>query len=126
MNHKILVFCLKHWKEIGLVLLLLSVFAKSQYDLRNVVKSYEASEQSMKTQIENLKSLHQKELEDRDKAIEKYQEEMRSLEKEYEERLRDIESLKKVEKDVIIREFTEDKEALIQRFIDTYGLYYVE
>lgn len=80
----------------------------------------------MKTQIENLKSLHQKELEDRDKAIEKYQEEMRSLEKEYEERLRDIENLKKVEKDVIIREFTEDKEALIQRFIDTYGLYYVE
>ena len=30
------------------------------------------------------------------------------------------------EKEVIIREFAEDKEALIQRFIDTYGLYYVQ
>ena len=126
MKQKILAFCLKHWKEIGLVLLLLVVFGKSQYDMRSIIRAHEISEQSMRTQIENLKSFHAKELELRDEAIEKYQAELQALEEQYEIRLSEIESLTKAEKEVIIREFTEDKEALIQRFIDTYGLYYVQ
>ena len=126
MKEKILAFCLKHWKEIGLVLLLLVVFGKSQYDMRNIIKAHEISEQSMRTQIENLKSYHAKELELRDEAIEKYQTELQALEEQYEIRLVEIETLTKEEKAIIIKEFTEDKEALIQRFIDTYGLYYVQ
>ena len=126
MKEKILAFCLKHWKEIGLVLLLLVVFGKSQYDIRNIIKAYEISEQSMRTQIENLKSFHAKELELRDEAIEKYQAELEALEEQYEIRLSEIENLTKAEKQVIIKEFEEDKEALIQRFIETYGLYYVQ
>jgi hypothetical protein len=126
MKEKILAFCLKHWKEIGLVLLLLVVFGKSQYDMRNIIKAHEISEQSMRTQIENLKSFHAKELELRDEAIEKYQAELQALEEQYEIRLVEIETLTKEEKAIIIKEFTEDKEALIQRFIETYGLYYVQ
>ena len=126
MKEKILAFCLKHWKEIGLVLLLLVVFGKSQYDMRSIIRAHEISEQSMRTQIENLKSFHAKELELRDEAIEKYQAELEALEEQYEIRLSEIENLTKAEKEVIIREFTEDKEALIQRFIETYGLYYVQ
>ena len=126
MKEKILAFCLEHWKEIGLVLLLLVVFGKSQYDMRNIIKAHEISEQSMRTQIENLKSFHAKELELRDEAIEKYQAELQALEEQYEIRLVEIETLTKEEKAIIIKEFTEDKEALIQRFIDTYGLYYVQ
>ena len=126
MKEKILAFCLKHWKEIGLVLLLLVVFGKSQYDMRSIIKAHEISEQSMRTQIENLKSFHAKELELRDEAIEKYQAELQALEEQYEIRLVEIETLTKAEKAIIIKEFTEDKEALIQRFIDTYGLYYVQ
>ena len=126
MKEKILAFCLKHWKEIGLVLLLLVVFGKSQYDMHNIIKATEISEQSMRTQIENLKSFHAKELELRDEAIEKYQAELQALEEQYEIRLVEIETLTKEEKAIIIKEFTEDKEALIQRFIDTYGLYYVQ
>ena len=126
MKEKILAFCLKHWKEIGLVLLLLVVFGKSQYDMRNIIKAHEISEQSMRSQIENLKSFHAKELELRDEAIEKYQAELQALEEQYEIRLVEIETLTKEEKAIIIKEFTEDKEALIQRFIDTYGLYYVQ
>ena len=126
MKEKILAFCLKHWKEIGLVLLLLVVFGKSQYDMRSIIKAHEISEQSMRTQIENLKSFHAKELELRDEAIEKYQAELEALEEQYEIRLSEIENLTKAEKAIIIKEFTEDKEALIQRFIDTYGLYYVQ
>lgn len=126
MKEKILAFCLKHWKEIGLVLLLLVVFGKSQYDMRSIIKAHEISEQSMRTQIENLKSFHAKELELRDEAIEKYQAELEALEEQYEIRLVEIETLTKEEKAIIIKEFTEDKEALIQRFIETYGLYYVQ
>ena len=126
MKEKILAFCLRHWKEIGLVLLLLVVFGKSQYDMRNIIKAHEISEQSMRTQIENLKSFHAKELELRDEAIEKYQAELQALEEQYEIRLVEIETLTKEEKEIIIKEFTEDKEALIQRFIETYGLYYVQ
>ena len=126
MKEKVLRFCLKHWKEIGLVLLLLVVFGKSQYDMRSIIKAHEISEQSMRTQIENLKSFHAKELELRDEAIEKYQAELEALEEQYEIRLVEIENLTKEEKAIIIKEFTEDKEALIQRFIDTYGLYYVQ
>ena len=126
MKQKILAFCLKHWKEIGLVLLLLVVFGKSQYDMRSIIKAHEISEQSMRTQIESLKSFHAKELQLRDEAIEKYQAELEALEEQYEIRLSEIENLTKAEKEVIIREFTEDKEALIQRFIETYGLYYVQ
>jgi len=125
-KQKILAFCLKHWKEIGLVLLLLVVFGKSQYDMRSIIRAHEISEQSMRTQIENLKSFHAKELELRDEAIEKYQAELEALEEQYEIRLSEIENLTKAEKEVIIREFTEDKEALIQRFIETYVLYYVQ
>jgi len=126
LKEKILAFCLKHWKEIGLVLLLLVVFGKSQYDMRNIIRAHEISEQSMRTQIENLKSFHAKELELRDEAIEKYQAELQALEEQYEIRLVEIETLTNEEKAIIIKEFTEDKEALIQRFIDTYGLYYVQ
>ena len=126
MKEKIIAFCVTYWKEIGLVLLLLVVFGKSQYDMRNIIKAHEISEQSMRTQIENLKSFHAKELELRDEAIEKYQAELQALEEQYEIRLVEIETLTKEEKAIIIKEFTEDKEALIQRFIDTYGLYYVQ
>ena len=126
MKEKIIAFCVTYWKEIGLVLLLLVVFGKSQYDMRNIIKAHEISEQSMRTQIENLKSFHAKELELRDEAIEKYQAELQALEEQYEIRLVEIETLTKEEKEIIIKEFTEDKEALIQRFIDTYGLYYVQ
>ena len=52
MKEKILAFCLKHWKEIGLVLLLLIVFGKSQYDVRNIIKAHEIAEQSLKDQAE--------------------------------------------------------------------------
>ena len=106
MKEKILAFCLKHWKEIGLVLLLLIVFGKSQYEMRSIIKAHEISEQSMRTQIENLKSFHAKELQLRDEAIEKYQAELEALEEQYEIRLSEIENLTKAEKEVIIREFT--------------------
>lgn len=126
MKEKILAFCLKHWKEIGLVLLLLVVFGKSQYDMRNIIKAHETSEQSLRTQIETLRSLHSEELRIRDEAIERYQRDIEELEERYKDRLDEIEDLTKVEIDVIIEEFNEDKELLAERFVETYGFRYVQ
>ena len=124
MKERILAFCLKHWKEIGLVLLLLVVFGKSQYDMRNIIKAHETSEQSLRTQIETLRSLHSEELRIRDEAIERYQRDIEELEERYKDRLDEIEDLTKVEIDVIIEEFNEDKELLAERFVETYGFRY--
>lgn len=126
LKSKLLSFCLKHWKEIGLVLLLLVVFGKSQYDMRNIIKAHEISQQSLKTQIETLKGLHSEELKKRDDAIKQYQEELQRLEERYEAKLVEIEDLTQDEIDVIVKEFKEDKDLLIERFIETYGFTYVE
>ena len=126
MKQKILAFCLRHWKEIGLVLLLLVVFGKSQYDMRNVIKAHEVSEQSLKTQIETLQSLHAEELKLRDEALDRYRRDMKELEEQYEARQIEIENLTRAEKEVIIKEFKQDKALVAQRFIETYGLRYVE
>tara|TARA_R100001460_G_scaffold60583_1_gene100645 strand:- start:772 stop:1152 length:381 start_codon:yes stop_codon:yes gene_type:complete len=126
MKEKILAFCLKHWKEIGLVLLLLVVFGKSQYDMRNIIKAHETSEQSLRTQIETLRSLHSEELRIRDEAIERYQRDIEDLEERYKDRLDEIENLTEVEIDVIIKEFKEDKDLLAERFVETYGFKYVQ
>ena len=72
MKNKILTFCLKHWKEIALVILLLVVFAKSQYDMRNIIKAHEVSQNSLKTQLQELQGIHADELQQRDEALEKY------------------------------------------------------
>ncbi len=126
MKERILAFCLKHWKEIGLVLLLLVVFGKSQYDMRNIIKAHETSEQSLRTQIETLRSLHSEELRIRDEAIERYQRDIEDLEERYKDRLDEIENLTEVEIDVIIKEFKEDKDLLAERFVETYGFKYVQ
>jgi len=125
-KEKIIAFCVTHWKEIGLVLLLLVVFSKSQYDMRNIIKAHEISQQSLKTQIETLKGLHSEELKKRDDAIKEYQQELQRLEERYEAKLVEIEDLTQDEIDVIVKEFKEDKDLLIERFIETYGFTYVE
>ena len=126
MKEKIIAFCVTYWKEIGLVLLLLVVFSKSQYDMRNIIKAHEISQQSLKTQIETLKGLHSEELKKRDDAIKEYQQELQRLEERYEAKLVEIEDLTQDEIDVIVKEFKEDKDLLIERFIETYGFTYVE
>ena len=126
MKEKILLFCLKYWKEIGLVLLLLVVFAKSRHDISNIIKANELTEAALKDQIETLKTLHADELTMRDEALEKYRKDMEELERRYNERQTEIVYLTKEEKETIIKEFKEDKALIIKRFEEAYGLRYVE
>ena len=94
--------------------------------MRNIIKAHEISQQSLKTQIETLKGLHSEELKKRDDAIREYQQELQRLEERYEAKLVEIEDLTQDEIDVIVKEFKEDKDLLIERFIETYGFAYVE
>jgi len=124
-KEKILAFCLKHWKEIGLVLLLLVVFGKSQYDVRNIIKAYEVSQQSLKTQIEELQGIHAEELQQRDEALEEYRIRNEKLEMRYQDALIDLSNEIDKKKDRVIRNYREDKEALIVQIEDIYGFTYV-
>jgi hypothetical protein len=125
LKEKILAFCLKHWKEIGLVLLLLIVFGKSQYDVRNIIKAYEVSQQSLKTQIEELQGIHAEELQQRDEALEEYRIRNEKLEMRYQDALIDLSNEIDKKKERVIRNYREDKEALIVQIEDIYGFTYV-
>lgn len=125
MKQKVLSFCLKHWKEIGLVLLLLVVFGKSQYDVRNIIKAYEVSQQSLKTQIEELQGIHAEELQQRDEALEEYRIRNEKLEMRYQDALIDLSNEIDKKKERVIRNYREDKEALIVQIEDIYGFTYV-
>jgi len=125
-QQKILSFCLKHWKEIGLVLLLLVVFGKSRYDIHNITKTHDVIEQSLQNQITTLQDLHTEELRLRDEALERYRIEVEELVLKYEARQAEIKDFTKTEKETIIKEFKQDKELIIKRFEQAYGLEYVE
>ena len=125
MKEKILAFCLKYWKEIGLVLLLLVVFGKSQYDMRNIIKAHEVSQNSLKTQLQELQGIHADELQQRDEALEKYKQRNEELEEKYQDALTDLSIEIDKRKKNVIRRYRDDKESLIKQIEDTYGFTYV-
>ena len=125
MKEKILAFCLKHWKEIALVILLLVVFAKSQYDMRNIIKAHEVSQNSLKTQLQELQGIHADELQQRDEALEKYKQRNEELEEKYQDALTDLSVEIDKRKKNVIRRYRDDKESLIKQIEDTYGFTYV-
>ena len=125
MKEKILAFCLKHWKEIALIILLLVVFAKSQYDMRNIIKAHEVSQNSLKTQLQELQGIHADELQQRDEALEKYKQRNEELEEKYQDALTDLSVEIDKRKKNVIRRYRDDKESLIKQIEDTYGFTYV-
>lgn len=125
MKEKILAFCLRHWKEIALVILLLVVFAKSQYDMRNIIKAHEVSQNSLKTQLQELQGIHADELQQRDEALEKYKQRNEELEEKYQDALTDLSVEIDKRKKNVIRRYRDDKQSLIKQIEDTYGFTYV-
>jgi F0F1-type ATP synthase membrane subunit b/b' len=124
-KQKIIAFCLRYWKEIALVILLLVVFAKSQYDMRNIIKAHEVSQNSLKTQLQQLQGIHADELQQRDEALEKYKQRNEELEEKYQDALTDLSIEIDKRKKNVIRRYRDDKESLIKQIEDTYGFTYV-
>ncbi len=125
MTQKILSFCLRHWKEIALVALLLVVFGKSRYDMNSILEAHKASEDSLRSQLEQLQGIHADELRARDEALEDYKSRNEELEHRYDNALRDLSTKVTKDKKRVIRYYREDKQSLIEEIETTYGFTYV-
>ena len=128
---KVLGFAKKNWKEITIIVLLLTVIGKMRYDYRQLENAYEASQQSLQNQIDGLQEIHAEELERKEQALQNYRDALDLLERQYEEERGKIEIVVEeriVEIETTIdnrKQFTENKEELAEQVTDTFGFQYV-
>ena len=128
---KVLGLANKNWKEIAIIILLLTVIGKMRYDYKQLESTYEASQQSLQNQIDGLQDIHAEELERKEQALRTYREALELLERQYEEERGQIEIVvdeRIVEIETIIdnrKQFTENKEELAEQVTDTFGFQYV-
>ena len=128
---KVLGLAKKNWKEITIIILLLTVIGKMRYDYKQLENTYEASQQSLQNQIDGLQDIHAEELEKKEQALRTYREALELLERQYEQ---DREKIEVVVEERIVeiettidnrKQFTENKEELADQIEDTFGFQYV-
>jgi uncharacterized protein YpmS len=122
---QILGFALKHWKAILIVLLAAVVVLKTRYDYHLMQSVYETRIESTQAQIEGLKEIHQKELEQKQLLMESYLESIAAIEDDYERTLKELEEERQKKTRDYVRKFSEDKEGLIKDIETTFGFEYV-
>jgi DNA repair exonuclease SbcCD ATPase subunit len=128
---KLLGLAKKNWKEITIIILLLTVIGKMRYDYRQLENTYEASQQSLQNQIDGLQDIHAEELEKKEQALRTYREALELLERQYEEERENVKVVveeRVVEIETTIdnrKQFTENKEELADQVEDTFGFQYV-
>tara|TARA_Y100000592_G_scaffold95898_1_gene163328 strand:- start:1067 stop:1450 length:384 start_codon:yes stop_codon:yes gene_type:complete len=123
---KILQFCLKHWKEITVVVSLLAVSIKTRMDYHALNKAYEISQEETKERIEALQYIHSEELARRDYAIEQYKDSLEELTETFEKSQRDLEEERQKKTKQFEQQFSQDKEALTSEIISTFNFEYLE
>ena len=128
---KVLAFAKKNWKEITIIILLLTVIGKMRYDYKQLEATYETSQESLQNQIEGLQAIHAEELQKKEDALRVYRESMATLEREY---LREKDNLKVIVEEKIVeieieidnrKQFTENKQELADKVEDAFGFQYV-
>jgi len=122
---KILEFALKNWKAILIVLLLLVVVLKTRYDYHMMENAYQTQIESSKAQIEGLKEIHKKEIEEKQLLMESFLESMANIEEDYERALSELERERAKKTKEYARKFSEDKQGLIKDIETTLGIEYV-
>ena len=122
---RILDFALKNWKVILIVSLLIVVALKNRNDYKLMQKAYETQAQSHEAQIEGLKEIHAREIEERRILTENYLESLAAIEKEYEDSLQMIKELREDKKTKYRNKFNSDREQLIKDIEETFGIEYV-
>ena len=123
---KVLQFALRNWKEILVVLSLSLVSLKMRMDYNALHKAYEISKEETRERIEALQYIHSEELARRDHALDTYKKALRELRENYEQSKKDLEKEKEKRMRTYERLFSQDKEALSNEIIDTYGFEFVE
>ena len=125
LKQKILEFALKNWKVILIVLLLLAVVLKTRYDYHMMENAYQTRIESTEAQVEGLKEIHKKEIEEKQLLMESFLESLAAIEEDYERTLAELEVERNKKTREYARKFTEDKEGLIKDIEATLGLEYV-
>tara|TARA_R110002126_G_scaffold4543_3_gene23997 strand:- start:2564 stop:2941 length:378 start_codon:yes stop_codon:yes gene_type:complete len=115
----------KHWKEILLSLLLMFLMLKSKHDINQMRDSHDAAEQAMMQQIEGLKQIHADEIAEREKALQEYKERVIEIEERYINAQDEIEKLSQEERQEFVRDFSLNKQNLIDAITQRYGFTYV-
>ena len=123
---KILEFALKNWKEIAVVLSLLAVSVKTRMDYHTLNKAYEISQEETKERIEALQYIHSEELARRDDALKTYKRALTQLRDNYEESQNELEEQKRDRAEQLEKQYSQNKEALTNEIINTYGFEFVE
>jgi len=126
MQKAILQFLVKHWKEILLILLSAGIFFKMQSDMNELQKAYDAAKESYEKQIVGLQEIHERELKEREAALETYRNALEVLEREYRADLRRIEENTEKERETFEESHTERPTEIIQEIEQQFGFEYVE
>ena len=101
------------------------VILKMKHDYKLMQTAYETRIESTQAQIEGLKEIHKKELEEKRLLMESFLESMAAIESDYEEARAELEDLRRDKKEDYTKKFRQDKEQLIKDIETTFGIEYV-
>lgn len=87
--------------------------------------SHAAAEQAMMEQIEGLKQIHADEIAEREKALQEYKERVFEIEERYINAQDEIERLSQEERQEFVKDFSQNKQNLIDAITQRYGFTYV-
>jgi uncharacterized protein HemY len=124
-KQKILEFALKNWKAILIVLLLAVIALKNSRDYKLMQTAYETQVESHEAQIEGLKEIHKREIEEKTLLMESFLESIAVIEEEYEKAQEELETLREKKNNEYKRKFRHDKQALIKDIETKFGIEYV-
>ena len=123
-KQRILEFVLKNWKAILIVLLLAVIALKNSRDYRLMQTAYETQIESHQAQIDGLKEIHSREIQEKQLLMENYMESIAAIEEEYEKATEMIEQLREDKKGKYRNKFNQDREQLIKDIETKFGIQY--
>jgi len=123
-KQKILEFALKNWKAILIVLLLVVIALKNSRDYKLMQTAYETQIESYQAQVDGLKEIHKREIEEKQLLMESFLESISEIEEEYKKAQEELEVLREKKNNEYKRKFRHDKEALIKDIETKFGIEY--
>ena len=121
---KILEAVIKNWKAILIVLLLVVVALKNSRDYRLMQTAYETQIESHEAQIDGLKEIHKREIEEKQLLMENFMESIATIEEDYEKAQEVLEGLREKKNNEYKRKFRQDKQTLIKDIETKFGIEY--
>ena len=121
---QILQFVLKNWKAILIATLLAVIAMKNHRDFSLMQTAYETQVESHQAQIEGLKEIHKKEIQEKQELMESHLETIAQIEEDYEKALEMIEQLRRDKKGEYRNKFNNDREQLIKDIQEKFGIQY--